>query len=54
MKDMRAVRFNEKIKRLSYLVSSGGLVLWIAGSGRNDVEPLTKIARSGTHGAIVL
>lgn len=34
MKDMRAVRFNEKIKRLSILVGNGGLALLIAGATR--------------------
>jgi len=31
VKDMRAVRFNEKIKRVSTLTGAGGLALLIAG-----------------------
>lgn len=34
MKDMRAVRFNEKIKRLSTVVGNGGLALAAAGIAR--------------------
>lgn len=34
MKDMRAVRSNEKIKRLSTLFGNGGLALTIAGVSR--------------------
>jgi len=34
MKDMRAVRFNEKVKRISMIVGNGGLALLIAGISR--------------------
>jgi len=34
MKDMRAVRFNEKVKRVSTVIGNGGLALLIAGISR--------------------
>jgi len=34
MKDMRAVRFNEKVKRASTLFGNGGVALLIAGLSR--------------------
>lgn len=34
MKDMRAVRFNEKLKRVTTLMGNGGLALLIAGLSR--------------------
>lgn len=40
MKDMRAVRFNEKVKRLSTVVGNGGLALVAASVARGWSEGL--------------
>lgn len=44
MKDMRAVRFNEKVKRASTIIGNGGLGLTVAGISRWYLETLDATA----------
>ncbi|MBP6031548.1 MAG: hypothetical protein KA533_08980 [Sphingobium sp.] len=44
MKDMRAVRFNEKVKRASTIIGNGGLALLVAGISRWYLQGLDLFA----------
>jgi len=44
MKDMRAVRFNEKVKRISMIIGNGGLALLIAAISRWYLQGLDLFA----------
>ena len=54
MKDMRAVRFNEKLKRLSTLVGAGGLALVLTVLTRFLDRPLDITSATWTIAGIAL
>jgi hypothetical protein len=44
VKDMRSVRFNEKVKRASTIIGNGGFALLIAGISRWTIQGLDLFA----------